>query len=58
MEPKESGPVKEILEVPEANVADGLVDAAHEGRDGAVREVQDLGYCRQLGVVVHDLGGA
>ena len=44
MEPEESGPVEEILEVPEANIADGLVDTAHERRHGAISEVQDLGH--------------
>ena len=46
MEPEEPRSVEQVLEVPEGDVADGLVHAGHERGHGPVGEVEDLG--RQL----------
>ena len=43
VEPEESRPVEQVLEVPEGDVADPLVDRGHERGGGAVGEVKDLG---------------
>ena len=50
MEPVEARPVKQVLEVSEADVTDPLVDGRHERGHRPVGEVQDLGHLRQEGI--------
>ena len=49
VEPVEAGPVVQVLEIPEADVADALVDGRHEGGHRPVGEVQDLRHLGQEG---------
>ena len=48
VESEESGPIEEILEVPERDFADSFVERGHERSHRTIRKVQNLGRARGI----------